>query len=263
MHRSLEPREALLPLVVIPTYDEVDNIELVLRRVRAAVPDARILVVDDASPDGTADVAEGLRDELGEIRVLRRLGKSGLGSAYRAGFAYGLHAGHGAIVEMDADLSHDPDDLPRLLQAVADGADLAIGSRYVRGGDTPSWSWHRRALSRWGNRYARWALDLGVSDATSGFRAYGLGALDVIGVGNTEADGYAFQVEMTYAVRRAGGQIVELPIIFRDRTQGTSKMSGAIVVEAMMMVTRWALRDRVFGLRRREGMRPAPVSSVP
>jgi dolichol-phosphate mannosyltransferase len=241
--------QVLLPLVVIPTYNEIDNIETVLRKVRAAAPEATVLVVDDGSPDGTADLAEALGAQLGNVRVLRRERKDGLGSAYRAGFAYGLAAGHHAIVEMDADLSHDPADVARLVAAVADGADLAIGSRYVPGGATPNWSVHRRLLSRWGNRYAGLVLDLGVRDATAGFRAYSARLLEQMDVAGTRADGYGFQVEMTYQARQAGARIVELPISFSDRQAGTSKMSGRIVAEAMLLVTWWGLRDRVVGRR--------------
>ena len=238
----------LLPCIVIPTYNEIENIETVLRRVRRAVPDATILVVDDNSPDGTADLAESLGAQLGHVRVLRRARKDGLGNAYRAGFAHALEAGHHAIVEMDADLSHDPDDLVRLLAAIEDGADLAIGSRYVPGGSTPNWPMHRLLLSRWGNRYAGVVLGLGVRDATAGFRAYSARVVRAMDVPRTKADGYGFQVEMTHAARRAGGRIVELPISFSDRQHGTSKMSGRIVVEAMLLVTWWGVRDR---LRRR------------
>lgn len=241
----------LLPLVVIPTYDEAENIEQVLRRVRAAAPEVTVLVVDDGSPDGTADLAESVGQQVGNVRVLRRPGKGGLGSAYRAGFAYGLAAGHHAIVEMDADLSHDPSDLPRLLEAIAGGADVAIGSRYVAEGATPAWPLHRRLLSRWGNRYAGIALGMGVRDATAGYRAYSARILERMDVGRTRADGYGFQVEMTYAAHRAGGRIVELPISFSDREHGTSKMSCRIVVEAMLLVTWWAVRDRVLRLGRR------------
>ena len=250
---------ALLPLVVIPTYDEVDNIEAVLDRVRNALPEATVLVVDDNSPDGTAAVVERLAAERSGVRLLRRPGKDGLGNAYRAGFAYGIEAGHRVIIEMDADLSHDPADLPRLVGAVAAGADLAIGSRYVWGGATPSWSWHRRLLSTWGNRYAGWALGLGVRDATSGFRAYRSEVLQAIDVGRTSADGYGFQVEMADEVRRAGGTIVEVPISFAPRTKGSSKMSSTIVAEAMWMVTRRGLAERLRRLGR-SPLRPAPAS---
>ncbi len=216
---------------------------------RGAVPAASVLVVDDNSPDGTADLAERCAATLGGIEVLRRPAKAGLGSAYRAGFAHGLAAGHLALVEMDADLSHDPDDLVRLLGAVADGADLAIGSRYVPGGSTPEWPLHRRLLSRWANRYAGVVLGLPVRDTTAGFRAYRADLLERIDFGDSRADGYAFQVELTYSAHRAGGRIVEVPISFSDRVRGTSKMSGRIVVEAMLLVTWWGVRDRV--LRRR------------
>ncbi len=240
---------ALRPLVVLPTYQEAENIEVVLRRIRAAVPEAAVLVVDDASPDGTADLAERCAAELGDIEVLRRPGKGGLGGAYRDGFALGLAAGHGVLVEMDADLSHDPDDLGRLLAVVVDGADLAIGSRYVPGGSTPDWPLHRRLLSRWGNRYAGTVLGLRVRDVTAGFRAYRAELLRDLGFASTRANGYAFQVEMAYASQRLGAAIVEVPIRFADRERGTSKMSGRIIAEAMTSVTWWALRDRL--LRRR------------
>ncbi|MBV8960924.1 MAG: glycosyltransferase, partial [Actinobacteria bacterium] len=159
-------------LVCIPTYQEADNIATILRRVRASVPSADILVVDDGSPDGTADLAQALGEELGQVDVLRRTAKAGLGPAYRAGFAVGIERGYDAMVEIDADLSHDPAALPALLHAVEDGADLAIGSRYVPGGHIPDWSWHRKALSRWGNRYSSAVLGLGVRDATAGYRVY-------------------------------------------------------------------------------------------
>jgi len=234
------------PLVVIPTYQEAENIAVVLQRVRAAAPTVSVLVVDDGSPDGTADLAESVGREVGEVSVLRRTHKAGLGSAYRAGFEQGLAMGHDVLLEMDADLSHDPSDVPRLLQAVADGAALAIGSRYVAGGGTPNWPWHRLLLSRWGNRYVGLVLGLRVSDATAGFRAYRADMLETIDYQTTSADGYAFQVEMAYRVRRAGGAITEVPITFSDRVRGTSKMSGRIVIEAMVLVTWWAFRDRVL-----------------
>ncbi|MDP1820733.1 MAG: polyprenol monophosphomannose synthase [Acidimicrobiales bacterium] len=238
------------PLVVIPTYQEADNVDVVLRKVRSAAPDAHVLVVDDNSPDGTADLAEALGAEVGGVTVLRRPAKEGLGSAYRAGFDWGLREGYTTLVEMDADLSHDPADLPRLLAAVDDGAALAIGSRYVPGGGIPHWPMHRRLLSRWGNRYVETVLGLGIRDATAGFRAYRAEILGAIDYETTGADGYAFQVEMAYRARRAGGSIVELPIVFADRERGTSKMSGRIVAEAMLLVTWWALRDRVLRRRR-------------
>jgi dolichol-phosphate mannosyltransferase len=248
-------------LVVLPTYNEIENIDTVLRQIRAALPSGLVLVVDDGSPDGTADRAEALDGELGSIAVLRRPAKAGLGSAYRAGFRRGLDEGFDALVEMDADLSHDPAVLPRLVGALADGADLAIGSRYVPGGAIPDWPFLRRAISRVGCWYARVMLGLSVHDATAGFRAYRAEALRDIDLEAVRADGYGFQVEMAYRVERNGGRVVEVPIEFRDRTLGHSKMSGKIVVEALLLVTRWGLRDMLTG-RRWRARRPArtPVS---
>ncbi|HEX2042823.1 MAG TPA: polyprenol monophosphomannose synthase [Acidimicrobiales bacterium] len=231
-------------LVVLPTYQEADNIAEVLRRLRAAVPTADVLVIDDASPDGTAELAKAVGIELGGVDVLVRPGKAGLGSAYRTGFAEGIDRGYDILVEMDSDLSHDPAALPALLRAVEDGADLAIGSRYVPGGSIPAWPFHRRALSRWGNRYAAAALRLDVHDSTSGFRAYRAAALADIDLESVRADGYGFQIEMTYRVAARGRRIAELPIEFADRERGASKMSGRIIVEALVLVTWWGLRDR-------------------
>ena len=240
-------------LVVLPTYQEADNIAEVLRRLRAAAPGADVLVVDDSSPDGTAAMAKAAGEELGGIDVLVRPAKSGLGSAYRAGFAEGLARGYDVLVEMDSDLSHDPARLPALLRAVEAGADLALGSRYVPGGLIPRWPFYRRWLSRWGNRYADAVLGLSVRDATSGFRAYRADALRGIDLGSVRADGYGFQIEMAYRVAGNGGRIVELPIEFVDREKGTSKMSVRIIVEALLLVTWWGLRDRT--LRRRPPFR--------
>jgi dolichol-phosphate mannosyltransferase len=234
------------PLVVLPTYNEALNIAEVLTKARAAVPDAEVLVVDDGSPDGTADLAEELGKELEQIGVLRRPGKAGLGSAYRAGFRIGLDRGLDVMIEMDSDLSHDPAALPLLLAAIDEGADLVIGSRYVPGGSIPNWRLHRRLLSRWGNRYAAAVLNLGVHDCTAGYRAYRATLLNTIDLDAVRADGYGFQIEMTYVVSQAGGKIVEVPISFTDRLRGTSKMSGRIVVEAMVLVTWWGIRDRVL-----------------
>lgn len=249
----------LRALIVLPTFNEAENIDDVLRRVRGAVPEADVLVVDDGSPDGTADLAEALGVELGQITVLRRLEKNGLGAAYRAGFRWGLDAGYEALVEMDADLSHDPGALPSLLAALEHAVDLVIGSRYVPGGSIPEWSWHRRALSRWGNRYAAGLLGLAVNDATAGFRAYRASMLRQIDLDAVVADGYGFQIEMTYQVVGHQGRVVEVPIAFTDRVRGTSKMSSRIVVEALGLVTWWALRDRLLGgarRRRRRSLNP-------
>ncbi len=237
-------------LVVLPTYDEAANIEEVLRRLHSACPDIRVLVVDDSSPDGTADVAEGVGEELGIVEVIRRPAKSGLGSAYRDGFRHGLINGFDVMVEMDSDLSHDPAALPSLLAGVEGGADLVIGSRYVPGGSIPDWSWRRRALSRWGNRYAAAVLGIDIADATSGYRAYRSPALAEIDFNSVRADGYGFQIEMAYRVLAIGGNVKEIPISFTDRVRGTSKMSGRIVVEALVLVTWWGLRDRVLRFRR-------------
>jgi dolichol-phosphate mannosyltransferase len=238
-------------LVVLPTYNEADNIAEVLRRLHKSVPNAGVLVVDDGSPDGTADLVEDLarQREHTDLQVHRRPAKAGLGSAYRDGFRLGLAAGADILIEMDSDLSHDPADLPALIAAVQHGADLAIGSRYVPGGSIPRWSWRRRMLSRWGNRYAAGVLGLAVNDATSGFRAYRASALERIDLDTVHAEGYAFQIEMTYRLVRRGGRVVEIPIAFTDRERGTSKMSGSIVREALWQVTKWGLRDRALGKR--------------
>lgn len=239
-------------LVVLPTYQEAENVQDVLARIRVSVPDAHVLVVDDGSPDGTADLAQETGDRLGQIHVLRRTEKAGLGPAYRAGFAWGLERGHDVLIEMDADLSHDPAVLPQLIGAVGEGgADLAIGSRYVPGGSVPGWAPHRRLLSQWGNRYIGLMLHLPVRDATAGFRAYRRSILEKVGLERIRADGYGFQIEMAYEVAKAGGTIIEIPITFRDRIRGVSKMSPNIVSEALVLVTRWGLRDRANRIRRR------------
>ncbi|HUY23164.1 MAG TPA: polyprenol monophosphomannose synthase [Acidimicrobiales bacterium] len=229
-------------LVVLPTYNESENIDRVLRRIRAALPDAGVLVVDDGSPDGTADMADKLGVELGGIEVLRRKAKAGLGSAYRAGFAWGLERGWEALVEMDADLSHEPEALPTLIAPLDEGVDLVVGSRYVPGGSIPNWRWHRRLLSQGGNIYAAVLLGLHVTDSTSGFRAYRADALRRIDLGAVRAEGYGFQIEMVHRVLEQGGQVTEVPIRFVDRVEGKSKMSMHIVVEALLLVTWWALK---------------------
>ena len=232
--------------VTVPTYEEVENIELLVRRVRAAVPNAHILVVDDNSCDGTAEKAESLGTELGGIEVLRRPRKMGLGSAYRAGHAIGIARGFDVMMQIDADLSHDPSDLPRLLAAIERGADLAIGSRYTPGGSVPNWPRHRLALSVAGNRYTAFCLGIHVRDATAGYRAYRRTILEAIDFESTHSTGYGFQIEMTHRVLMAGGKIEEVPIAFTDRVRGNSKMSWRIVVEAMALVTWWGVRDRVL-----------------
>lgn len=237
-------------MIVLPTFNEADNIVEVLQKLRAVVPEASMLVVDDSSPDGTADLVEEVAEEIGDVSVMRRPAKSGLGSAYCDGFRHGLAAGYDVMVEMDSDLSHDPAALPSLLAAAANGAALALGSRYIPGGSIPGWSWHRRALSRWGNRYAAAVLGIDVNDATSGYRAYRAEALADIDFHTVQADGYGFQIEMAYRVLASGGRIVEVPISFTDRVRGESKMSSRIVVEALVLVTWWAIRDRILRIRR-------------
>ena len=236
----------LRPLIVLPTYNEAENIAEILRRVRAVAPQAGVLVVDDSSPDGTADIVRAMTSEVGEVDILSRPRKSGLGSAYREGFTWGRRRGFDVLVEMDSDFSHDPSDIPRLLKGVDEGADLVIGSRYVPGGEIPHWPWHRRALSKYGNRYSSAMLRLGVRDLTAGYRAYRGEMIDRIDIDAVRAEGYGFQVEMTYFVAQAGGRIVEVPIKFVDRVRGTSKMSSAIVVEAMALVTWWGIRDQIL-----------------
>jgi dolichol-phosphate mannosyltransferase len=242
---------AVRAVAVIPTYNEAATIEAVLRLVRAHVPELGIIVVDDASPDGTADLARKLAAELGHIEVIDRPAKWGLGSAYREGFHRAIGEGAQACVQLDADLSHDPAVLPALLANVEFGADLAIGSRYVPGGITLDWPWTRRWLSRWGNRYAAGVLGLAVNDATAGFRAYRVGALHAMDYATVTAEGYGFQIEMTHRLVRAGGRIVEFPITFRDRRGGESKMSRRIVGEALWLVLRLWMSDRSGRQQRR------------
>lgn len=233
-------------LVVVPTYDEAGSIDALLDGVLAAAPGAHVLVVDDGSPDGTADLVAARPETC--VHLLRRSAKEGLGAAYRAGFAWARGQGYDVLVEMDADLSHPADRLPALLAAVGPGgADLALGSRYVAGGGTVGWPRRRQLLSRGGNAYIRVALRLGVCDATAGFRAFRARLLDRIHVQGLRSTGYCFQVETTLRAVRHGARVVEVPITFVERSSGRSKMGPGIVVEAMARVTWWALLD----LRRR------------
>jgi dolichol-phosphate mannosyltransferase len=227
--------------VVLPTYNEVLNVDSMLRTLRTVVPDAHVLVVDDASPDRTADAAQTTGDALGKIDVLRRQGKSGLGGAYREGFTWGIDNGYTRFVEIDCDFSHDPHALPSLL-AAAENHEVVIGSRYVPGGRIPQWKFSRRLLSRGGNQYASILLGLRVADSTAGYRVYSLSALEKINYQSVLADGYGFQIEMTYRARRGGASIIEVPISFSDRQLGESKMSSSIVYEALWLVTKWALQ---------------------
>src|SRR5262245_3917538 len=239
-------------VVIIPTFLEAENIADVLGQVRRAAPDADILVVDDASPDGTAELARDAGAGLGRVEVLSRAGKGGLGGAYRAGFQKAFAEGYEVIVQMDADLSHPPDRLPVLLDEVERGADIAIGSRYVAGGATANWPLVRIVLSRAGNFYASTVLGLGVRDATAGFRAYRADILRTVEASATKATGYGFQLELSYRAHRRGARIVEVPITFNDRFRGVSKMSWHIIGEAMSLVTWWGFRDRVLRRGHRE-----------
>lgn len=232
-------------LVVMPTYEEAPNIVEVLTRLRAAAPQVDVLVVDDSSPDGTADLARAAGAELGRVDVLVRPKKDGLGNAYRDGFRVGLDEGYDRLVQMDADLSHDPAALPSLLAELDAGRAAVIGSRYVPGGSIPHWPWYRRALSRWGNRYACAVLGMSIHDATAGYRAYDARTLKDIDVFTTRAKGYGFQIETAYRVSQAGGSLAEVPISFTDRVRGQSKMSLAVMVEELGLVTWWGIRDRV------------------
>ncbi|MEU7951973.1 polyprenol monophosphomannose synthase [Micromonospora chalcea] len=231
-------------LVVIPTYNEADNVERIVARVRAAAPGVDVLVADDNSPDGTGAIANRLSGDDPRVHVLHREGKEGLGAAYLAGFAWARARGYDAVVEMDADGSHAPEDLPALLDAARD-ADVVIGSRWTRGARVLNWPWQRLLLSRVGNLYARLALGMPVSDATGGYRVYRCSALDAIDLDSVRSQGYAFQVELSRLAHRAGVRIVEVPITFAEREHGDSKMSPLIVVEALWRVTRWGVRDRL------------------
>jgi dolichol-phosphate mannosyltransferase len=237
-------------IIVLPTYDERENVAALLTALRAAVPDVDVLVVDDNSPDGTAGIVEEVAAELGQVKLLRRPGKQGLGSAYREGFAVALDEGYDVVVSMDADFSHDPAVLPELLALIDAGADAVIGSRYVPGGATVDWPLHRRVLSRWGNRYTSLVLGLQVRDCTSGYRAYRAAALRRIAPSTTTAEGYAFLTELVRRLVRARCRVMETPIVFADRRLGRSKMSGRIIAESMLLVTRWGIRDLVTGRRR-------------
>ena len=224
--------------VIVPTYNERDNIEIIASRVRSAVPDADLLVVDDNSPDGTGEIADKLAGEDSHIHVLHRPGKAGLGAAYIAGFRWALEHGYAAVVEMDADGSHRPEELPRMLAALAD-ADLVLGSRYVPGGTVLNWPKSREILSRGGNAYVQLMLGVKLKDATGGYRVFRATTLQRIGLDEVESQGYCFQVDLARRTLKAGLTVVEVPITFAERERGTSKMSRAIVAEAFWRVGLW------------------------
>ena len=235
-------------LVVIPTYQERENVEAIIERLLAAVPQAHVLVVDDGSPDGTGKIADEMAGNDERIHVLHRTEKAGLGAAYIAGFDWGLDRGYGVLVEMDADGSHAPEQLPRLLSALA-GADVVLGSRWIPGGAVVNWPRSRHVISRGGNLYVRMALGLGLRDATGGYRAYRRDALDTLGYADVASQGYCFQVDLARRAVAGGLRVVEVPITFVERERGESKMSGDIVREAFVRVGQWGARQRSEQLR--------------
>ncbi|MFO7588469.1 MAG: polyprenol monophosphomannose synthase [Gemmatimonadota bacterium] len=233
-------------LVILPTYDEAENLPGIVPGILAADPRIDVLVVDDASPDGTGELADRIAEREPRVSVLHREGKQGLGSAYLAGFRWGLERGYGHMLEMDADFSHDPKYLPELIEAASERADLAIGSRYVRGVNVINWPMSRLLLSWFANKYARWITGLPLSDSTSGFKCFRREVLESIDFERVRCTGYAFQIEMDFRAWKRGFRLVEVPIVFTDRSGGESKMSGAIVREAVWRV--WGLRlDALLG----------------
>lgn len=252
-------------LVIVPTYNESGSLPGLIAAVRDQVPEVALLVVDDASPDGTGEVAQSLADADHAVHVLHRPGKHGIGRAYLAGFAWALERGYRWIVEMDADGSHRPEDLGVLLERAQDHddrPDLVLGSRWIPGGAVQGWARRREVLSRGGNLWVRAALGIGVRDATGGFRVYRAEALQNLDLGTVQSQGYCFQVDMAWRIQRAGGTVVEVPITFVERREGRSKMSRAIVAEALWRTTAWGARHRtrqIAGLvRRHRGAERAP-----
>jgi dolichol-phosphate mannosyltransferase len=240
--------------MVVPTYNEAENLAWIVGRLRAAEPSVDVLVVDDSSPDGTGALADDLAASDPAVHVLHRAAKGGLGAAYLAGFAWALDAGYDVLGEMDADGSHQPEQLHRLLDALAgldgEGADLVIGSRYVPGGSVVNWPRRREALSRGGNLYVRLLLGISVRDATAGFRVFRRSALEKIDLGSVESAGYVFQTDLVTRCLRAGLTVREVPIEFVERVRGDSKMSGSVATESLRRITRWGLRERRDQLRR-------------
>jgi dolichol-phosphate mannosyltransferase len=246
-------------IIVIPTYNERENLELLSTAIAAVTPTSHLLIVDDNSPDGTGAIADRLADEHPHIHVLHRTEKSGLGTAYVAGFRYALEQGFDYVVEMDADFSHRPEDLAQLL-AAAPGADVVIGSRNIPGGRAVNWSPIRTIISRGGSWYARLLLGLPIHDCTSGFKCFSRRALEVLDLDGIRSNGYAFQVEVNNACAKAGMRFAEVPIIFPDRTRGTSKMSGLIVVEAALLVLRLKFGPYIGSARASTAVAPTPAS---
>lgn len=236
-------------LTVIPTYNERENLPVIVERLRAAVPESDILVVDDNSPDGTGQLADELASNDAHIHVLHRTVKDGLGGAYLAGFDWGLNNGYDVLVEMDADGSHQPEQLPLLIQAIEEGADLAIGSRYIPGGKTKNWPAHRQVLSRGANLYTKLILGTKIHDITAGYRAYRREALQKLNLEGIDSKGYVFQVDLAWRSERAGLKITEVPITFIEREIGDSKMDGSIIFDSMRKVTTWGLGARAEGAK--------------
>ena len=237
-------------LVIIPTFNERENLPLIHGRLKKACPDVHVLVVDDNSPDGTGQLADDLAAaDPGRTHVLHRTAKNGLGAAYLEGFAWGLSREYSVLVEMDADGSHAPEQLHRLLDAVDAGADLAIGSRYVDGGTVRNWPWRRWALSWTANTYARVALGIGIHDITAGYRAYRREVLEAIDLDSVDSKGYCFQIDLTWRTINSGFVVVEVPITFTEREIGVSKMSGSNIREALVKVARWGIEGRFTGAR--------------
>ncbi|MDN5605188.1 polyprenol monophosphomannose synthase [Rothia sp. HC945] len=234
----------LKTLTVIPTYNELEALPVVIERLRAAQPEVHVLVVDDNSPDGTGELADRLSREDEKIHVLHRKGKGGLGAAYIAGFTWGMERDYEVLVEMDADCSHQPEQLGRLLEAIDRGADLAIGSRYVPGGKTVNWPWHRQFLSRGANFYAQTMLGTDVRDITAGYRAFRRGTLDRLDLETIDSVGYCFQIDLGWRAELAGLTITEVPITFVEREVGDSKMDSGVILESMTKVARWGLGAR-------------------
>jgi len=250
----MSDRPSLHTLVVIPTYNELENLPLIIGRLQQARPDVHILVVDDGSPDGTGRLADELAAADPErIHVMHRTAKAGLGAAYLASFAWGLDRHYAVLVEMDADGSHAPEQLYRLLDAVDAGADLAIGSRYVDGGAVRNWPWRRLVLSKTANTYSRLLLGVGIHDITAGYRAYRRGVLEKIDLDAVDSKGYCFQIDLTWRAVNNGFTVTEVPITFTERELGVSKMSGSNIREAMVKVARWGIGGRVNRLRAARG----------
>ncbi len=236
-------------VVIIPTFNECESLAAIVARVRTSVPEADILVIDDNSPDGTGDIADGLAADDSQLHVMHRLGKEGLGAAYLAGFSWALQHDYAVVVEMDADGSHQPEQLSRLLTALR-GADLVLGSRWIAGGGTENWSKSREILSRGGNFYTRTMLGVPLRDATGGYRAFRAETLRKLDLHNVASQGYCFQVDLAWRAVQRGLIVTEVPITFVERAVGTSKMSQRIVVEALWRVTVWGFDDRVTRVRR-------------